>query len=179
MTFKKFTTAYDDIQDRFRISGEVEGGRVLTLWLTARLLHPLVLALSRLISRETTVLTREGSVQAWQQASAQAVHAAQSSKGTEDPAPAAHRGGNHTMRLIHSIDVEANAKQVVLIFRAAKNVEVARLPLSALELRQWLSILHRKFQKCGWSTEGWPAWLAQSEPAGPTPALDGQSTVLH
>mgnify|MGYP000505615817 CR=1 FL=1 len=177
MTFKKFTTAYDDIQDRFRISGEVEGARVLTLWLTARLLQRLVLTLAKLISPETTVHTREGSVQAWQQASAKAVHAAQPQKGTEDPAPAAHLGGNHTMRLIHSVDLEATAKQVVLIFRVGNNAEVARLPLSALELRQWLGILHRKCVRCGWSTEGWPAWLAQTDQPVQNPNTEG--AVFH
>lgn len=177
MTFKKFTTAYDGVQDRFRISGEVEGGGVLSLWLTARLVQRLVLALAKLISPETAAHSRETSVQAWQQSKAKAVHSAQSNPGTRDPAPAAHRSGNHTMHLIHSVELKATAKQVVLIFRIANDTEVVRLPLSALELRQWLSILHRKCVACGWSTQGWPVWLAQSEQYAET--MNTGSAVLH
>ena len=61
------------------------------------------------------------------------------------------------------VDLSCSAESVTLLFPVGDG-EARKLQMSMLELRQWLSIVHRQFEHAGWSMQVWPEWFTKTEP---------------
>ena len=74
--------------------------------------------------------------------------------------------------LIHSVDLTPAQERLALVFRAADG-RAAGVALTAIELRQWLAILHGVWLAAGWPASVWPEWIqGEAKPSG-------QHIVLH
>lgn len=153
----RVTTEYVPAEDRFRLSGELEGDAPLVLWLTQRLLQRLVPALLRWLEQQQGGGGLPGEVvQGFAQQAAKAALVPQ--------APVRAVSGSREWRVL-SVDVGGSGQGVVLRFRAdeagADADDGGLLYLEAKPLRQWLGILYEGYVKAGWPLDLWPAWLRE------------------
>lgn len=157
ITLQRITTEYSESEDRLRLSGETNEGKVV-IWLTQRLAKRLLPLLLQWLERQRTVPRRALSLFNFGQQSVQAA----------DPAPTA----SQTSWLATSIDISTNDKQVVLTFKNSDN-QAARISLAAALLRQWLEILHETYLHAGWEMDVWPTWMV-----GGASVLKGEQEVV-
>ena len=153
----RVTTEYVPAEDRFRLSGELEGDAPLVLWLTQRLLQRLVPALLRWLEQQQGGGGLPGEVvQGFAQQAAKAALVPQ--------APVRAVSGSREWR-VSSVDVGGSGRGVVLRFRAdeagADADDGVLLYLEAKPLRQWLGILYEGYVKAGWPLDLWPVWLRE------------------
>jgi hypothetical protein len=155
-TLQRITTEYSELEDRLRLSGETNDGKVV-IWLTQRLAKRLLPLLLQWLERQHTVPRRSVSLFNFGQLSVQAV----------DTTPVPPMSW-----LATSIDISTSDKQVMLTFKKS-NEQAARLSLTAVPLRQWLEILHEAYLHAGWPMDVWPTWMV-----GGASVLKGEQEVV-
>ena len=177
---QKFTTEFIPEEDRLRLSGEVEGGQQVVLWLTQRLLRRVVPHLCAWLEKQplpgasaarpqALELEREQIHHIAQQA-AQGALQAQKQAPVQAP-PDAFNG------LVQIVKLETLGGRLQLVLRVeqepAMEFSVAFAPTG---LRQWLGIVYRHYESAQWPLEIWPQWMALRA----TPGQDQPvSAVLH
>jgi hypothetical protein len=155
-TLQRITTEYSELEDRLRLSGETNDGKVV-IWLTQRLAKRLLPLLLQWLERQHTVPRRSVSLFNFSQQILQAV-------GTT-PLPS-------MSWLATSIDISTSDKLVVLTFKNDAG-QTARFSLTTAVLRQWLEILHETYLYAGWPMDVWPAWMV-----GGASVLKGEQEVI-
>lgn len=149
---------YVAIEDRLRLSCELQGGDVVNLWLTQRLtLRLAVRLLSWLESQapEGGAVPREVS-QAMAQMSAQRDPSAQASSPVQ---PDKAMDG----WLVTKIDMSTHPQMVVVVFRSeSPYTPEIRLDFRPVMLRKWLGLLCRQCEAGEWPMGIWPEWLRQA-----------------
>ncbi len=156
---QRITTEYVEVEDRLRLSAEVQGGPPVVLWLSQRLLV-------RLLPGFIHWLDGQGGPDASYSQLMQgfAQQAAQSELTPQAPVIATAAG---SVWLVQSVDVGASAQMMRLTFRGGTG-QAATLNLEAKPLRQWLSIVRGLCQKAGWPMDAWPDWFeAGVQTSGP------------
>lgn len=140
------STVYVPLQDRMRLTAEMENGEVQVLWLTQRMLR---LALAPLggYFEKTPEPTPE---QKARRGAAELLHKVSGKAGP--PVTGADATGDW---LIESLDIRM-AEPVHFVFKGDQGRSV-HMDMDILKLRQWLGILHRKCAKAGWPESLWPA----------------------
>lgn len=152
---QRLTTEYDEREDRVRLSGELEGGPPVVIWLTRRLLERLLpVLLHRLAARCATTPHAEVLLGFAQQA-------ASAELAPQAPVRAAARS---PAWLVLSIDIAQSELAVGLVFQGGDGRSAALL-LNDKSLRQWLSIVHGAYLKAEWPLDAWPAWLRENAPS--------------
>ncbi|MBN2886217.1 MAG: hypothetical protein JXM75_05890 [Chromatiaceae bacterium] len=165
MEFQRFTSEYDEIEDRLSLIGEDAQGAKVRIWITRRLFERLLPVLLRWLDNQTQDLPRGDLMQGFVQAAARA-------KLRPQPPVRAH--AEAPSWLAAKVDVNTTPERLLLTLHPAGTGEAApaaHLPLSATLLRQWLAILHGLSQRSGWSPELWPEWIAESNKAAPEARL--------
>lgn len=156
MQLKKVTLHYSPIDDRIRMSAELEDGGYLVLWLTLRFCRLLVSTLCRRIedtvSRQA-VFDRDFLL-SFRQRAAEWQH--------QPAAPVSPYDGVVRSVLPERLKASFSSRSVVLKFYIGTE-QVARMSLSHTELRQWLGVLYRMFQKAKWPLDTWPEWFTLSD----------------
>ncbi|MEA3544748.1 MAG: hypothetical protein U9R69_05940, partial [Thermodesulfobacteriota bacterium] len=76
--------------------------------------------------------------------------------------------------LVQTVDVSVRGGNYFLTFHGV-NRTVARLPLTSIQMRQWLQIVYDQFLKAKWPVAVWPVWFDQQQVADKSL----HSTVLH
>lgn len=150
-SLQRITTEYIAIEDRIRISGEVEHAAPVVVWLTQRLLQRLLPVLLQWLERRGADIVRAEAMQSFAQQAARAELAPQ--------APVCGGAGSTTW-LALSVDIAQSEQAVTLTFRGVDGQD-ATLTLAAKPLRQWLSIVHDAYIKAEWSVEVWPEWMRE------------------
>lgn len=153
---RKITLSYDPMEDRLRLSAINGDEQALELWLTQRLANKLVAALTRWLEKEVGPGYERASRlerQMWEQSAALARYQPCS------PVPAA---GDASRNLVTSVDLSRGRAGYQLTFRWQPDAS-ARLAVSAIELRQWLGILHGRYREAKWPCGIWPAWFAETK----------------
>jgi len=158
----RFTSEFVDLEDRVRLSSEVVDGRVVSVWLTQRLLNRLVPHLAGLLEKETQNTPRGEVLQAFAQQAAVTSHA-QQAIGQAGVAPAL----SAEQWLVRAVDVNAGGETVALKFRGESAKQEVDVAMSQVQLRQWLGILRSQYVKAGWDVTSWPDWLGESSVASP------------
>ncbi len=154
---KKVTLQYIEIEDRIRMSADVEGGDSAVFWLTQRLCRMLVPKLVHHLehSVQQSVLIDKGLMLSVQQ------HDAEWQQKQSEPVRIC---GLALSVLPGKVDLHCPAGGASIIFPLDVGGERARLQMNMVELRQWMGVVYRQFRVAGWSMEVWPKWFALSEP---------------
>jgi hypothetical protein len=152
----KVTLKYSAIEDRIRMSAQLQGKEPVVFWLTLRLSIRLVRALtghlegsvssSGLIDRGFLLTCRLREAE-WQ---------------LEPSEPVSHSRAS-VLVLPEKVDLACSEQNASLLFPLGDGRQ-AQLQMNFTELRQWLGIVYRQFQTAGWPMEVWPAWFMQTEP---------------
>ena len=153
---KKVTLQYIEIEDRIRMSADLDGEEPMVFWLTQRLCRRLVPKLAHHLehSAPQSLLVDKGLMLSVQQ------HDAGWQQKYSEPV---RIGGLSPSVLPEKVNLVCPAEGASIIFPLADG-KPARLQMTMLELRQWMAVVYRQFQVAGWPMEVWPEWFALSEP---------------
>lgn len=183
MEFEKFTTRYDEYQDRICVDGQTAAGQVTTLWLTYRLLRRLLPVLLEIITPAPGADPNAATLAAWELNTARARQKPQKAvvrPPARIPAVAGKPTALSTQQpsgwLVQSIDLKSLPTRTLLVFRTAVSEEEATFAFGADHLRQWLAIVYGQWQVAGWSLEVWPAWV---KGVVETPPRQSPGTLVH
>lgn len=165
---QRITTVYHAAEDRFRLSGQLPSGHTVVLWMTHRLLLRLI---PHLLAWQEKQFPGGGQFVGGMLGFSPIPP--QPDRKPEQPVPA--RGVSY---LIQSVDLNSDTHVISLVFKtgaARVPVEVARLALTPLSLRQWLDIVYDQWGKSGWAMTVWPGWIADAD----VPERESAKIVLH
>lgn len=149
---QRITTEYILAEDRIRLSGQVEGGAPIVVWLTLRFLQRLLPKLLQWLEQQTPEMPRPEIVHGFAQ---------QAAKAEMTPLPPVRAVTGSSVWLAQSVDLGRSERALCLTFRGIDG-QHASLVLEAKPLRQWLSIVYEAYQKAKWPLEIWPVWLQES-----------------
>jgi hypothetical protein len=150
---QRITTEYVEVEDRIRLSAEVQGGPPLVLWLSQRLLVRLLPGLIHWLDGQGG---NDATFSQLLQGFAQ--QEAQSELTPQTPVRATASG---PVWLVQAVDVGVSAHVMALTFRGGSG-QAATLNLEAKPMRQWLFILKTICQKAEWTLDLWPEWFEVS-----------------
>ena len=164
-TAARFTSRYDQAEDRIQILLERPEEGVLTLWLTRRLLNRLLPPLlARLEGKgpvagsgkagETAPQGQPAAVQRFQQEAAVSAIQRQPAVSPDPEAPPAER----IAYLVTAVDIRTGTSAVVLDFKCGEEL-LHSLPFGGDTLRQWLGIIHSQYRTAKWAEPFWPDWI--------------------
>ena len=152
----KLSQIYDGAEDRILLIGEDAEAAACRLWLTQRMANQIVQALVSWLSRQSSAQFSPSdavTVQAWEQAAAIGQYVSASPVQWPSDRPTTLREG-----LVQATDLQRAGENFRLVFHIKDDGPVA-FPFSAIELRQWLSIIYGLYKNAGWPLEVWPAWF--------------------
>ena len=155
------------MEDRIRLCGEAEKNASIVLWLTQRLLSQVIPHLLRLTEKQSLNFANTDS-SSLMQGFAQQI--AQAELAPELPVQTAAASQSW---LVLEVDITPSPEgTLVLVFKRETGNEAlqegagkATLTLEAKQLRQWLGIVHAKWQKAGWPLTLWPTWMDERAPS--------------
>jgi len=159
-TVVKLTQGYSAEEDRLFLDAQLADAEPQRLWLTQRLTGVLVRHLCDWLDQhlaQTASGHHDHRLHSFEQ---------QSALAALQP-DAAVAPGRHECR-VDSIDLDRGSQAIRLSFKPADLANgVSCMTLDAIQLRQWLAILHELYGKAGWPTTVWPVWMsAPQRPAG-------------
>ena len=153
---QKITQHYNQEQDRIGQTVASAEGRVLLLWLTQRLINLLVGTLASWLEEDVKISAAGQSafkLNAWEQSSAEALV-----KPDRPVDPTVAQGE----ALVNSIDLARSPNGYTLTFKWGP-AGAALLTFTAIEMRQWLGILHHLFDIAEWPKQAWPEWFSANQ----------------
>lgn len=152
LELQRLTTEYVDAEDRLRLTGEIRPGETQELWLSQRLVMRLLPHLFLWLEKQGSTAFPAEIEQSLEQ------HAASANLG--DEAPVQRSGGRAW--LVEAVDMTAGDHVLRLSFRR-EGEEAVSLTLSALHMRQWLTILRTLWNVAEWPLAVWPEWMAEAQ----------------
>ena len=163
INIEKITTEYIAEEDRIRISALASNDTVMILWATRRMLLMLIPPVSEWLDekKNTSSQMSENSKEImndFAQSEAQAKLKAEEPVNPEKQKP--QTAAPIKSWLIHEIDVKHSNELMELYFKNPQH-DVAKLILTKLAARQWLSIVHSQWIKSEWLMDIWPSWFTQ------------------
>ena len=161
---QRITTEYVEVEERVRLTGEIEAADTVVLWLTRRLLDRLVPYLTLWLERQHGDVPHPDLLLSFAQ------QAAQGGVTPQAPVPA---WSTSRQWLVQAIDLQPGDERVQLVFKGGE-AQSAGIGFASTPLRQWLGILRQAYVKALWPLESWPRWMADADPTSAT-----QSVVLH
>jgi hypothetical protein len=160
MRIRSITTDYDLREDRIRLAVAYADGSKQPMWLTRRLAERLVPALIK--GLQPPLVGDEG--QAAEVQAAQ-VYAQLEARVSRKPARPVQVDDSAVPILVHEINVKMAKDGTRLLTLTCPEAEPAQLVLKPGELRQWLEVLYRAFDKGQWRKDIWPAWIQHCKPS--------------
>lgn len=182
----RFTTDYVDIEDRIRISGELQSGEKRVFWLTRRLLDRLVPPLAAWVEKQADPPEARSSADPVKTAATRSF-AQQAARAEVPRQRPVDPGTAPDSWLVRSVDLSQSTSLVRLTFKnheTAKGAEPpadaaeVRVPMTPTVLRQWLGIVHDKYRKAGWPTQAFPRWVTDAG-RGAAGSPGASPTTLH
>lgn len=146
----RITTDYSELQDRLKLSGEVDGGETQIVWVSQRLAQRLFRAVLKWVYE---IGGASVSAEVMQEFSQQAALAEQ--KQLKDVVVSTEAAE----WLAHSIDLTTSKDALSLVFKNIDGQD-AQMAFSEAQVRQWLSIVVRAYEKAEWPMDIWPEWLS-------------------
>ena len=174
---QRITSIYSDVEDRFRITGEVSDESTRCLWLTQRLLLRLV---PHILEWLNEIARAEGKGDLGQaelmQDFAQQAAKAQLEPQAAVPVPtmpdpnaaiettpgAATAGQQEAIWLVKEVDISKSTNGILTLTFKHESANGVQLAMAPIELRQWLIILHSQWLQAGWPAAIWPEWVDTS-----------------
>ena len=152
LQLKRFTTKYNEVEDRIQIAGESLNKDIQTILLTNRLLKRTVLALIDFIDPKPEESIRSEIKNSFAQQAARQAHLV---KGAQAPVKVSEKIDSW---LVVSIDLKRNGKTVSLLFKGSEGQKV-NCDFSMQALRQWINILYDLWLRAAWPVDFWPEWV--------------------
>lgn len=177
---QRITSIYSDVEDRFRITGEVSEESTRCLWLTQRLLLRLV---PHILEWLNEIARAEGKGDLGQaelmQDFAQQAAKARLEPQAAVPVPtmpdpnaaiettpgAATAGQQEAIWLVKEVDLSKSTNGILTLTFKHESANGVQLAMAPIELRQWLIILHSQWLQAGWPAAIWPEWVDTSPKA--------------
>lgn len=177
---QRITSIYSDVEDRFRITGEVSAESTRCLWLTQRLLLRLV---PHILEWLNEIARAEGKgdlgqaelMQDFAQQAAKARLEPQAAvpvptmpdpNAAIDTTPgAATAGQQEAIWLVKEVDLSKSTNGILTLTFKHESANGVQLAMAPIELRQWLIILHSQWLQAGWPAAIWPEWVDTSPKA--------------
>jgi hypothetical protein len=174
---QRITSIYSDVEDRFRITGEVSAESTRCLWLTQRLLLRLV---PHILEWLNEIARAEGKGDLGQaelmQDFAQQAAKARLEPQAAVPVPtmpdpnaaiettpgAATAGQQEAIWLVKEVDISKSTNGILTLTFKHESANGVQLAMAPIELRQWLIILHSQWLQAGWPAAIWPEWVDTS-----------------
>lgn len=169
---ERLTTEYIPLEDRIRLTGKISGERVVTLWMTKRMLSSLLPLLFKWLDKAAkkspgASKVRDKPISNIVQTFAQ--EAAVSALLKQDQTPVKSQSKNADL-LINSIVITSGDAGIRIGFKSESTHEdyrLLKLTLKHEPLRQWLHILYTQSRNGDWCLRCWPDWMTETEQ--PTP----------
>ena len=164
---QRITSEYIEDEDRIRLTGEVEGDKIVALWLTQRMLVRLVSHLLKWLEQQIPVAAPEAlrNEQTTEMMQGFAQQAASAELSAQQPVPCQ----TDTLTwLVNSVDLTDKRQLMKLTFKGT-NGESVTLSLQAQPLRQWLAIIHQQWRVAEWPQTMWPQWMNEASSSAITP----------
>ena len=157
----RFTTRYDQVEDRIKLLVETKAGEVQVLLLTRRLLNRLLPALLKGLAQAPAVqeVPRPQAQTAQRFAQAAAVSSITRQK---DVVPSEETPQKEQAYLVSSIDLHRGKSNVTLDFKAGDQL-LQSVPLGEDGLRQWLNMVFRQYKAGEWAEPFWPKWMTHDQ----------------
>ncbi len=149
---QRLTTRYVDTEDRIQITGTVETGASVLIWITQRLMQRLV----------TTMLACLTGSQQNSHSELVNEFAQQAARAALEPQAAVVANAESAAWMAIAITVNRHENGIELIFRAHGDAHLASLFFDELQLRQWLNIVHGQYVAAEWPLGAWPDWVQES-----------------
>ena len=168
-SLKRLSTEYVALEDRIRITGELEKVAPVVIWMTHRLFSQAIPLTLRWLQAETASSTKAtSSPKAIEVVQSFAQEAARAELKPQNPVRADPSGATW---IAHTVEIASAKDRLGLTFRGSNN-QAASVSFKPIELRQWLSIVHLAWTKAQWSPQIWPDWVKGEVP-------QQQPMVLH
>lgn len=142
---QRITTSYVDLEDRFKLVAALEQDRVVTLWLSQRLLRRLLPMLLSWLGNADASSKVQG-----QKSSTSSIPPLEEEK-VEPPVLEANSFATH---LIKEVEIKQSTEQIFLGFKDQDALYT--LALNQVSLKQWLDIIKMLWNAADWPTEVWP-----------------------
>lgn len=155
---QRFTTDYDEHEDRIKLVGECQSEKHVLLWMTQRLMLRLIPVMLERVHKSI------GVEETPQLRSVMQEFAQQAARTQMPSVPAVQAKEDSQSWLIQSIDVTPTPQGLHLALKGV-NEDCAIVQLEGQFLRQWLNILYDISRKAGWSLNIWPDWIQDSTSA--------------
>lgn len=184
---QRITSIYSDVEDRFRITGEVSDESTRCLWLTQRLLLRLV---PHILEWLNEIARAEGKGDLGQ-AELMQDFAQQAAKARLEPQAAvpvptmpdpnaaiettpgtATAGQQEAIWLVKEVDISKSTNGILTLTFKHESANGVQLAMAPIELRQWLIILHSQWLQAGWPAAIWPEWVDTSPKASDQPVKE-------
>ena len=184
---QRITSIYSDVEDRFRITGEVSDESTRCLWLTQRLLLRLV---PHILEWLNEIARAEGKgdlgqaelMQDFAQQAAKARLEPQAAvpvptmpdpnAAIETTTGAATAGQQEAIWLVKEVDISKSTNGILTLTFKHESANGVQLAMAPIELRQWLIILHSQWLQAGWPAAIWPEWVDTSPKASDQPVKE-------
>lgn len=184
---QRITSIYSDVEDRFRITGEVSDESTRCLWLTQRLLLRLVPHILEWLNEIARAEGRGdlGQAELMQDFAQQAAKARLEPQAAvpvptmpdpnaaiETTPGAATAGQQEAIWLVKEVDISKSTNGILTLTFKHESANGVQLAMAPIELRQWLIILHSQWLQAGWPAAIWPEWVDTSPKASDQPVKE-------
>jgi hypothetical protein len=154
---QRLTTEYIESEDRIRITGEVENGPPVVIWMTHRLFSRLVPAILQWLEKQTAstssvAASRSGESELLQSFAQEAAVAALK------PQPSVSANTNAVSWVVQSLDLQGSNTHLRITFLSQPD-HSAFVMLTPTQIRQWLSIVYFAWMRAQWAPQLWPDWI--------------------
>jgi hypothetical protein len=152
----KVTVKYNAMQDRLLFAAELKNGQVVSLWMTSRLVLPMVKWIATKVDASVSSPNRltENVLQNWHQEAA----ALSTPKVTRVKVK---RDDSNV--LVQSVDISIKDNNFVLVFKWPDFASGIMFSLSSAAMRQFLQIIYAQLNNVNWCKEVWPMWITKAK----------------
>ena len=163
---QRFTTEYVVVEDRIRLSMELNGGEVRVLWLTRKLCARLVPQLVKVLGKRSLIYDDAVQVPS-DNAQRRSQMGALGRLESQDPVRPEGPVEGH---LVTVLSMRMNPRAIMLDFKTHENKLIQTIPFTEVAMRQWLVMLYAAFRKGEWTEDIWPDWIIiKGREDGPDP----------
>lgn len=182
---KHIRCRYEPVQDRIRVTGELENDGKEAFWLTRRMLTQIVPHMAQYIEKQAgdkmDKLLADVKAQLAKSQQAQSEirwrESAESSEaGSADQPESTAASSRPTATPVQWLVVKMNLASTDvgchLMFHGEGGESVS-VTLRAQPLCRWLAVLHAQSQQAQWQSQTWPSWVSDlvAAPSMPAPAV--------
>lgn len=167
----KATLAFDQVEDRIRLTCALKNEERVVLWLTARLarrLAPHLLQLTAKLpaARNRATCSGQADKDSVLQGDTEGADCSDLNKTLTSDAPVVAEFGTPS-RLINSIDISNGPMMAQLCFRDTQGHSPLSLSLEHTRLAAWADGLRQCFIQAGWPTECWQEPVSRDSESAP------------